>query len=432
MIKRVCLFICFISVYGVLLSNESADKLISNELFLNYGNDITLNQLNEVLEYDNFNEKALIKKALLFDDKTNSLNIPKLILEKTSLTQIESRYHYISILYRLGLYNDVIQHCETLNINKINNPDTLRYIIDSYLRVGNRTKPEEILKISKYKYPKNLMFLELQYIINTKRDLLVDIQNSSNPLQSYIRIYNRLPDGIPKLTIEVLLKRELVKINKTKLNSIVGNYKIIPLLFDYFTKTEFNGSYYIDKNSDTFIDTEFKIVNGNITYKSIDTNYDNIIDFKFILKDSTPEKVIYQNSSITYDNYPYIDTLKLNKDNIYNLYKNHTKYIIPNLIKDIDIIPNFNNVESLKINSKLIYKDGLLYSKCIYNSKNSMTIFKDNDLNGFFDEKLYIENNTILYGLRDLDSDENFDIYDKYKNGEIIDSMLYNGKDLNL
>ncbi len=433
MIKRVCLFTFFILLYGVLFSIESADTLISRELFLTYGKDITIKQLSEVLEYDNYNEEALIKKAILLDNDNSSLFIPKLILEQTSLTDLKSRYHYISILYRLSFYKEIIEHSLSINLNQIDNADTLYFIADSYIRDNNKEMSFEVTGISKHKFPNDERFIELSYLIDQKRTHLTKIKNLTNPLESYFRLFSRVSDVLPRLTLEILIENELKDYKIEELTTLVGNYDVLPLLFNIFPKKEFNGVFSLDKNCDSFIETKLVVDNGNIIYKSIDIDFDNIVDFQCLLEDLRPVKLIFDKSILVYDNYPYIDYLKVDTGEIeiYDLYKNYTKYNIPGLLKDIDLMPNFDIIDELKINSKLTYIDGFLYSKWLYNSEKSVTILTDSDFNGLFDGSLYVEEDIILYGLRDLDSDGSYDIYDIYENGEIIDSQFNNTGDEN-
>lgn len=428
MIKRVCLFTFSILLYGVLFSIESADKLISRELYLTYGKDITIKQLKEVLEYDNYNEEALIKKAILLDNYTNSLFISKQILEKTLLIDIKSRYHYISILYRLNFYKEIITHSQSINVKEIDNADTLFNIADSYIRTNDIDMSFAILEISMHKFPNDKRFVELLYILTKQRSLLTHIKKLSNPLESYFRLYSRVYEVLPRLTLEILIKNELKNYMIEELNKFVGNYDVLPLIFDVFPKEDFNGEFSIDKNSDTFIETNFIVENGNIVYKSIDIDFDNIIDFQCLLEDSVPVKLIFDKSILVYNNYPYIDYLEVHsgKIEIYDLYKNYTKYKIPSLLKDIDLLPDFDVIDKLKINSKLTYIDGLLYSKWLYSTEKSITVLIDSNFDGSFDGSLYLEDNVILYGLRDLDSDGTYDIYDLYENGEIIDSQFNN------
>lgn len=423
MIKKSLLLLLFVYP-SFLFPLNTADQKISENIFNVYGDDITLEQIKKVLEFDEDNRAALVKKADYMDSYDISLYLIKEILESSDTLELESKIHYISILYRLKLYNELILFSENIDLNRIDGADTLYFVSDSYIRMNEFEKSGGIILLAKHQFPNDVRFLELEYLIDQDRSVLSKIEKLHNPLQSYIRLYNRIEAVLPRLTLEVLIENKLVNLDKKTLGDYVGNYALFKPLLTILSTYNLTGYFSLDVDSDTFSDTYIKVKNGIIQYKGYDRNRDNIVDYEIFVEDGTPRSIVVDGNILTYGEYPFIDYISiLGEDRItYNLYKNFSKKELTTLISPNDLTLILKQIPKLKTISKIYYKNDKPYMKSIFKDENTMLIYSEVNEENQFDKCLYIKNDTILAGLRDLNSDGIFDLSEVYVNGIIVGS----------
>ncbi|QEN06223.1 hypothetical protein EW093_16520 [Thiospirochaeta perfilievii] len=425
------LFIFSINIFS--LDGLNKDKLLSKELFNSYKEDITLEQLNKVLEFDKNNQVALISKAIYLDKNNYDLNLVKKNLELSTLPTFESQLHYITTLYRLNMYEQVLGYTSKIDLGDIGRMDVLFYIADSYIRTGQNMDALKIIKSAQHQYPNEVKFYELEYLIKPLRINLTKVLNRETSLQSLIRLYQRCSGLVPKITIEVLLNKQLRKANINEINGLVGNYMVIPLLLKILPKEELSGFYYLDTNSDTYPDTQFCLQNGIIEYKKIDSNQDNIYELQFYFNDSIPYLIRYNESELYYDNYPFIDKILLSErpdyKKEYDLYKSYTKFKIPNPIINSKIKLDFSLLDRLKTISITTYHNNQLVDKKKFINDNTYFLLEEYNKYGGFDLSTYFEDNIKKYSLEDINSDGLFDIYKKFSDDLVIETK-YNQENL--
>lgn len=416
------LLVIYILLNTSLFSVDNADKIISKQLNKIFGDDITLDQIERVLEFDNNNRNALIQKAFYMDSDDISLNISNDILKNIDIDSLESKLHYISILYRLKKYEEIIEFSNNINVNTLNSSDTLYFIADSYIRIGSLTKSQAIIQMAKHQFPSDQRFYELSYVLSKDRKILYSISTLNNPLQSFIRLYNRVSDILPELTLEVLIESELSKLDNSLLETYVGNYKVLKILFKNTNINLFNGLYRLDVDSDSYPDTIFKVNNGIIEYKGFDRDSDNVIDYEIFLENSIPSSIVIDGNILKYDEYPYIDyvSIKGTERITYDLYKRYTKKRVTSLTGPVDLKLVVDDIPKLKLIGKSYYKNKNLIKKIIYKNNNSFIVYSEPNIHGKFDKCLYLYNDIIKSGLRDLNSDGIFDLCEIYENGELV------------
>lgn len=419
---RKVILIFFILINTYIYSLESSDKLISQGLVDIFGDDIKIDQINKVLEFDESNRDALIKKAQLYDNSDSSLHISKDILKNIKLESLESKLQYISILYRLNEYKEIIKFTDQINIDALNSSKTLYYIADSFLRENNLLKAKEIIDLSIHQFPSEAIFLELLYLTNYDKNILSKLTTFSDPLQSYIRLYNRVKTSSSALLLEVFIERYLIDVEVSELNSYIGNYEVLKPLFKVKDITKLNGLFKLDIDGNTFPDTIFKVNDGIIQYKGFDRDSDNIIDYEIFLEDKTPKSVVIDGTILSYSNYPYIDYISLLGEErvTYDLYKNYTVKTLTNLLTYVDLEIIVKKLPKLKLLSKTYYIGDKIDKKYVYKDLDTVLLFSELNKQNDFDKCLYIKNDEIIAGLKDLDSDGIFDLSEVYNLGKLV------------
>lgn len=420
------LFIIILLLSSYLYSLESADQEISKKMMKVFGEDISLEQIEKVLEFDNTNREALIKKAIYMDNDKVSLSISKDILKNIDMEEVESKLHYISILYRLKEYEELISFSEKINLNVLNSADTLYFLSDSYIHQSDFITAKDIIKIATHQFPYDQRFLELLYQITLDRKILTLISNLNKPLQSYIRLYNRIDTKLSKLTLEVLIENEIKKLDISSFINFIGNYEVIKILLNSIDTNKLNGLYKLDIDSDSYPDTLLKVENGIIEYKGFDRDRDNVIDYEIFLENSIPKSVVIDGNILSYGKYPYIDYISMsgNERITYNLFKNYTKYKLPDLIEPVDFNLIVDNVPKMKLINKSYYLDDKLLKKIIFKDFDSYLLYSEPNKNKDFDKCLFVKNDIIISGLRDLNSDGIFDLCEVYQEGKLIGSAF--------
>lgn len=418
-----------------LYSLDSLDKKISANLYDIYGETITISEIDKILEFDHANEFAIIKKSELLNKNNRSLLDVKSLLESTYLEDFSSRKLYLFTLFRLGLYSEVIDFLKNIEIKTIGDADTLYYITESYYRLGFNELLTMPLETALYQFTDDQRFIELKFLQSENISDLIPLYKWKNRLSSYIRIYSRTNNLIIKSMIKDLIIADLKNMNKKDLSGYYGNYEILPIIKSVFNNSEFDGTFYLDNNNDTFSDIKLEFNNGNLLYKGIDSNYDNIYDFEIYFDHNIPVKFHRGKSYISYSSYPNIDYIYIDNgfDNVivYTLFKNSADFIIPKNT-DLDSFKTLEkSIDKLMLTTKLYFKQGRLYSLWEYKDHGSYLVYSQKNRLGSFDECLFYEKNILKYGLRDFDSDGYFDIYDIYNNGVILNSIYNNSKDEN-
>jgi len=283
---------------------------------------------------------------------------------------------------------------------------------------------DKILEVSIHQFPADQRFLELLYIRNNDRAILARIQKGKFPLRSFLRLYNRVDKDIPKLVLEILIKRILKTLKIDDLKIYQGNYEILPILFNIIPKESFSGVYVLDTDSDTFSDTFYKISDGVIQYKGLDRDGDNVIDYEFFLKDGIPKSVIIDKSIMHYGQYPFIDYISISDPNsrrvTYNLYKNFTKKKLTTLTDEPDSSLVVSEVPRLKVISKIYYYAETIMKQEIFRSDNTVLVYSEQNLLGKFDKCLLMKDNIIISGLRDMNSDGIYDLNEIYNHGVLV------------
>ena len=410
----VILFILSFSLY----SSENGDIIIADKLYEIYKNNLTLENIDQILEFNQNHHLAIVQKAIIYDKLNIDLfEIENLLLSSTCPT-ISSIYHLISVQYRLKKYEAVILSARQLDIKKLTDSNTLYFIADSYLRLSKSVDSNKVLQIALHQFPTDFRFLELSYIINSTKTLLSMILQQDQPMESIIRLYQRITN--PKIVS--ILENSLIKlVNNAEIDELLQinfNHDILHLL----KKLEVNSLtaiIFFDDDSDTYVDTMYELKDGDIVYKSIDLDRNNIPDLEYWKSNKIPTSVKFNNYKLFYGEYPYVDSITNNISNnskiVYDLYRNYTKINLIDLIRNINLIDIEENIEDLKVIRKDLYDNSMIIESCNYRGNNSWIMHSEPNNSNTFDKVDIYTDNKLSESYIDLDSDGYFDIHHKYE-----------------
>lgn len=401
---------------------DEHDRNISRELFDVYGDNITKEQIELVLEYDEFNNEALYIKAKQLDVKGVSLKLAAQTLEKSSLDTVESQYHYVSLLYRLKKYDKIVSFIKRIDIDAIKNVDILFYIADSFYRLNLLEDSLEIINSAIYLHPDETLLHELRYLINKDKISLRKIWFSEKVTEHFVRIYNRQTKVKDDDLIEILIKHKLNTNDVEILNLNELNYSVIDLIYETVNISKLEGKLYIDSDSDTFADTFVTIKNGLIEYKGIDVDGDQIVDVEYYVSGDKVDKIREFNITLNYSDYPFIDKIDI-EDTItksFKFYKDEAAFEFNGLMKEYSGI-NFNEIIKIGKLEKVTHEtDSGVKTLFEYIDNDTVKVYLDKNRQ-FWDKVLLVKNNSVVAGVRDLDSDGVYDLLESYMENKLID-----------
>lgn len=420
--NKVIYFLIIVNFFS-LYAADNHDNKISEELFYLYGDNITEDQIGKVLEYNPYNDKALYIKAKKLDNKTTSLFLALETLKKTSLSTVESKYHLISILYRLGYYRELLPVAEKLEINNIEDVNTLFYIADSFYRTDNLKESLDVINIARYKYPDHTLFYELNYLINRDKTSLRKIWFSNDVLQYLIRLQNRLPIDDRDSLVEVLIRYKLRFLDRNKLNNLKLNYNVINIISNELKGFELNGNFYLDSNSNTFPDSRALFENGKLSYITIDRDGDNLDDIQFMLKSGVLTNIIDKNIKLDYGLYPYVKSIEVggNVKKKIIFYKNETVFEYEELYSEYESIDFNKIIKEGKLKRIEHLLNGKIYSKFVFLDNNTIKIYLEPNQNNTWDKLLLVKNGIVESGVRDLDSNGVYDLLEFYRENQLLE-----------
>lgn len=422
--NRILITFLLLTTLNSIFTFSLHDSSISEQLLDVFGNDITIDQLDKVLEFNNGNSEALYLKAKKMDREGISLRIPLYILEKSQLSTVESKYHYISILYRLSKYNDVISAFSENEMLNITDSDIIYFLADSYYRQLQNEKSLKMLRSGIHQFPEDIRFYELKYLINMDTESLKFIRLNKHRLNTLFRVYKRNNNHRVKSLLKKIIRIELKSISSQSLNNLKFNSDIISDFKININTDELNGIFYLDNNCNTFADGFFELQEGIPLRFELDRDNDNINDLTYIYDSNSIYKVIDNNNSIEYHNYPYIKKIELGDTDkeIYTFHMNKVKYPIYDVVNSylpINFFELINNMNVRKIEKVINNKVVKIH---VFRNDNTEVIYLNPNNNGW-DHCLLVRDSVILSGVRDFNSDGFFDIVEVYNNGVLTDSL---------
>lgn len=404
-----------------LFSISQHDKRIA-EALIQSTNKITIEILDEVLEYDPENQYAIKEKVKLLYFK-NEINKVITLIENVDNYDKEIWFIDLELNYRLGNHKEI---CSTANKYRENDSEkALFYIIDSFIRIGADSLALEILYEHLLVNPYSVLLNELNFLLTKDSGSLRILRESLEGYNSILRLYNRLnEEERGHSLLEKVIKYDSKNYEFDDIRKLIFNYKTIPFFRNYIDENV-SGVFYFDKNSNTFIDTVFDINKGVLNRKSIDLNGDGLFENELFLNNGLPNRIIYYDNELFYKNYPYVDRIITKNKSITTLhfFNNKSIYRIEKLLDDIVIpVKNYDNNEDVDI--KEIQYDNS-YEKWEYRADNTIVKFIDEENNNIFSHIVLEIDNKPVSGVKDLDFDGVYDIHEKYLGGELIGSGFF-------
>lgn len=408
-----------------LFTFESQDTYISHELLNVYGDDITKEQLDIVLEFDKSNSEALYKLARILDKENVSLFYPLKILEQSGIASLGSKQHYISILYRLGRYFEVVETSNKMDIYNITNADTLFYISDSLIRVSQEEIALVVLASGLHQFPEDIRFHELRYLLLSDSESLSFIRRQEDNISSLFRLYNRVVSKRSKSLLYKIIRRTISTLTTDEVENLQASYNlaIINDFIKYIDKEKIKGRFLIDIDSNTFSDGFVDVENGKIIRNSRDKDKDGKIDLEYIYIDGNFKEITDDKNKILYTDYPFVNKIEIGKikKNVYSFHNNKVSVKVDNQLepKPLMDISDMINYEYLrKVES---FTDDELVKVIIYRNNKTEIIYLEPHANGW-GHCLLVRNSVILSGVRDMDSDGFYEIHEEYSNGVLTGS----------
>lgn len=397
-----------------LYTNSWADDVEIAENLLNFymSDNLQLDDIEKVMEFDSDNSIALIEKVKLIRNKTSLYTIRDL-LEKSNLITEYSKVMYIDTLYKLKDYGGIKQYYND-NIFSTDLPVSFYYkVINSLIFLEEYDRAVDLFTLYHNYFRKTTEFLELEFLLFQNRNVLDELYNQSE-FTVLIRLYNRVE-------MDELFELYIYRFVNTLHEKIVINYKILDLLISKFSY-KYDGIILLDVNSDSIVDTELLFKNNVLFSKKIDLDQDYIDDYRLLLRDGFPLSVKYNNKEIIFSNYPYIDSVIVEENDItkYKLSENRYPYKLINPITHYPDLSIFShNINKLSLDWIEEYNKGVLKKRYYYINDRDYLIFEDYRDNNYFKVSHYIDG--MLYrSLTDLDYDMIFDFYELFNSDELI------------
>ena len=360
------------------------------------------------------------------------------------------------LLIHLRRYHDQLDlYQETYPLYK-NDKEILSLTCESAFRGGFFEKADDIIQYGKSFFPGEPVFYLYDLLLKNNTEsfnaLLFVCDKYGKSVLPYLEeyLYIKQRDSLPQIKDyysteaepgymkEYLLFETGISLYGTP-SDIAVNVKDMVTLNRYYISLRdaeakqdllkgINGEYYVDWNRDKIPEEIGFWRNGSLVSWSIDEDQDGILDFEVRFNDKTqPVWAASSGLKISYSVYPKVDSVNAEKkigiDTVY--FFDYGAFVLDIIDWDIteQLIPDFLDYKIeeerlLTLSFKVFdeYSDKILRSYTVYNKK-IVQIEEDLDLNGFIDHKLDVKNNKIISGLRDLNEDGQFEIYENYKNG---------------
>lgn len=422
--KTVLLLILCLTLY---VNSWTEDREIAEQLLQYYmSEDLDLEDLDKVMEFDNENSIALIERVKLTRNEISLYTIKEL-LEKSNLITEYSKIMYMDTLYQLKDYAGVILFY-TENDFSTDLPVSFYYrIINSYIYLDDFDRAIELFSLYKSYFNKTVEFLELEYLLFRSR-VVLDQLMSQEEYSVLIKLYNR--DQINDELLELYLYRIIHDLNE----NIIGNYKFLSFITSNYS-LDYNGIMYLDNNSDSIIDTELVFNNNIVLSKKIDMDQDNIEDYTLQLESGLPQSIRFSNKEVFFKTYPYLDTVYICDvtDKKYKLSDKKYRYHINNPITNNPSLEIFDtDVNKLTVDWIEEYSNNILTRRYFYLNKSDYLIFEDYRDGIYYMISHYIDG--VLYrSLMDLDYDTIFDLYEQYdSDSKVLSAYSKNGDPLNI
>lgn len=416
------LLIIFLFVDSV-FSFESQDTNISDKLLDIYGDNITVDQLDKVLEFNKDNSEALYVLAKIMDRDDVSLFYPLELLKKSGIHSTESKYHYISILYRLGHYHEVVKVSLELDIFNITDVDIIYYISDSLLRIKQTEKASALLSSGLHQYPEDLRLHELRYLIENINESLKFIRLQEYNTDSLFRLYSRTTNKRSKSLLSKIITKKIEGMSINELHDSIYNINVIDDFIKYFDIEAINGSFMLDNDCNTFSDGYLDVVNGRLQRSSKDKDRDGLIDLEYTYIDREFNSIDDDKNRIEYSDYPYIDKIELGSESkdVYFFHKYKVMFSVENQLEPAPLEEILNLVDNKYVRRVENYINNDLVKVIEKRNDNTEVIYLEPHDNGW-GHCLLVRNSVVLSGVKDIDSDGIYEIHEEYNNGVLINS----------
>lgn len=398
-----------------LVSITEHDKEISN-IILETAVKIDYETIDEALEFDPTNQKAY------------SLRIDLMYADNISLNRILKEFDYISqynenllkikleILYRLEMYKEISFYSNDYISLKDNR--SKYYIIDSFIRSNRLDEGKSMLMNELYDSPYNLLFNELNFILTRDSGSLRIIRESKDRFNSLFRIYGR--NSFNSKSKDSLIMKVInweLEHSDIDLSVLVLNFELLHFLK---VKDNISGVFKFDNNFNLFIDTEIKVDSSILDYKKVDRDGDRVFDNITRYKNGMPYEISDGRYKVVYNSYPYISYSKIGNTTLNKYFEEMLLYRAPGVLSYelpiLDFIETSTDVDKRTIKYDYHYE--------IWNYlENDMAIVSRDFSGDKPTHKILIENGIIISGVRDLNSDGDFDIYENYTGGKLVGAL---------
>lgn len=408
-------FLLILIVISSLCYSVSDHDIEMSKAILNSSVSPDENLIDEALEFDPNNQVAHFLKIMLMYERGDDLD---LILDRFSYIKEYDEQMLatkLEIEYRLGKYKDISHNYN--NYISLSDKKAQFYIIDSHIRNNLISVAKKVLTNQLYSNPYDLLYNELNYYLYKDTGSLRILRESSDAITSLFRLYGR---SVSNGKEDTLIKRVLIwELNNREIEykDIVYNYEVLNLI-----KTpDLEGVYKFDRDYNLFPDTRFVFLDNILISKDVDRDGDTIYDSTITYNGGNPKLITDREMSIVYSNYPYLKFSEIKGEVKSTYYDDMLAYrppqILSNVTPDLSFINNKNSVENLEVYNKNMIKEFWEFKS------DSTTVVSRELVNNLFTHKLLVKDNKIISGVRDLDVDGIFDVYEEYIGGELAGTL---------